>query len=307
MKQLVCLIIVASGLSQAQSACAADDIPVTATAADQARLGISTRVLEQRTVPASVDAVVRSIDPAPLAALDAELNAATAALKMSRSELRRIEGLAAQDQSASQQSLEAAQARAEADAATVTLLHRRLEVEWGSGIAALSASERFGLVESVSRGTAALLRADAPQYPAGVDGEVLVRTGSESVERASDTLGLSGSADQRMQTVGVFCIVHGPAAALMRPGRVLQGSIQTGSASSGVVLPRSSLVRLDGAVWAYVATGGETFLRREVVAAQPLEDGWFVSEGFAAGTAIVDHGAGSLVAIERADESSEVD
>jgi len=307
MKQLVYLIIVASGLSQAQSACAADDIPVTATATDQARLGISTRVLEQRTVAASVDAVVRSIDPAPLAALDADLDAATAALRMSHSELRRIEGLARQDQSASQQALEAAQARADSDAATLTLLQRRLEVEWGTGIAALSSSQRSELVKSVASGTAALLRADAPLYPEGIDGDVLIPLGSESAERATDTLGFSGSVDQRMQTVGLFCVVHGAAAAQMRPGRVLQGRIQTGSTSSGVVLPRSSLVRLDGAVWAYVATGEETFVRREVVAPQPLEDGWFVTEGFAAGTAIVDRGAGALVAIERADESAEVD
>jgi hypothetical protein len=88
---------------------------------------------------------------------------------------------------------------------------------------------------------------------------------------------------------------------------VLNGRIETDENLSGVVLPRSSLIRSEGRTWAYVKTGDQAFVRREVVGGWPVADGWYAIEGFEPGTAIVDKGAGSIAAFEFADELTEQD
>ncbi len=307
MKRLVLLLAFAASPGWAQDVPAPTDIPVTMPAASQTKMGIAGTVLGVREIADSVDAIVRVIDPAPLATLISDLATATAAAASSANELRRTAGLAAQDQSASQQALEAARARAAADASTVTLLEHRLKLEWGVAFAAQSAADRDALLTSIADGRAALLRADAPQNPNGLVGKVLVETSADGAPIAAKTLGLSGAADPRMQTIGLYCVVNGTSAADLRPGRVFAGRIETPETRTGVVLPRSALIRLSGAVWAYVRTGEEAFVRRQVLDGVPIDDGWFVMQGFAPGVEVVEHGAGSLLALERADESAETD
>lgn len=281
--------------------------PVTMSAADQAKTGVSTETLAAREESEGVAAIVRAIDPAPLAGLDTDLAAASAAVEASRAELVRVKRLAAQDQSASQQAVESAQAKAAADASALTLLRRRLVLDWGKAFADMPARERADLIAAVASGDAALLRADAPDRPVGVVGDLAISGRDGAAPIMADPLGLSGSVDPRMQTIGLFCTVHGAAAAPLRPGRIFDGEIRTEKKISGVVIPRSAIVRLDAADWAYVRTGEEQFERREIVNPRFIKDGWFVAEGFRPGEAVVDKGAGSLVAVERADEATESD
>lgn len=308
MNKFLGLLAIAATCAWSQDHFLPTEVPVSMPTVSQTRMGVASIVLEAREIQASVDAVVRAIDPTPLAMLDSDLAAAAAAYAASEKEFRRTEGLAAQDQSASQQALEAARARAAADMSTVTLLERRLEFEWGAAFAAQSASDRRTLISAVANGRAALLRADAPQRPEGLAaGRVLIETAPAGEPIAADTLGSSGAADPRMQTIGLYCIVHGPAAAALRPGRVFSGRIETEGKMTGVVIPRSALVRLDNAVWAYVRTGADDFRRRQIINPRPLQDGWFVADGFPPGIAVVTQGAGSLLALERADDATAAD
>lgn len=305
MKRNCGLLLLVSGMLGTQAYAETGDVPVTVPSADQARLGIASTVLESRPVNASVDAIVRSVDPLPLAVLNSDLVAATAAAAASDSELERVAGLVAQDRSASQQALELARARAAADAAAVSLLHRRLELEWGPAFAALADDARQQLIDDISSGAAALLRADAPERPDGVIGRVFVDFGDDAEIDTMELVGLSGTTDQRMQTIGLYCVVRGDRAKALRPGRVLSGRIETDAVLTGVVLPRSALIRSNGKVWVYVRTGEQEFVRREVVGGLPVADGWYVEDGFDPGTAIVVVGAGSMSAFERADETAE--
>lgn len=307
MKQFFSLVLLACSALCAQVEAENIDVPVTAPAADQARLGITSTKLETQRVNADVSAIIRSVDPVPLAVLYSDLLAATAAAAASGSELQRIAGLAAQDRSASQQALELARARAAADAAAVSLLRQRLALEWGPEFLTLSDESRRNLVDEISSGAAALLRADAPERPAGVAGKVFIELSDNIEIAATEVLGLSGTADQRMQTIGLYCVLRGEPAKELRPGRVLNGRIQTEATTTGVVLPRSALIRTEGRTWAYVRTGQQTFVRREVVGGWSVPDGWFVDKGFEPGTAVVDKGAGSLAAFEVADELAEPD
>lgn len=293
--------------TRAQSTSGAADIPVTLDAETQERLGVATVTLEARSLADSVEAIVRAVDPAPLVMLDAELTAAAAAAAASASALERTAGLAAQNQSASQQALEAAQAQAAADAATLTMLQRRLGLEWGTAIAGLSSEARAALVSDMATGRAALLRADAPQRPEGLEGRVLIQLTADAPPIPAETLGLTPSAEPRMQTIGLYCLVRGETARALRSGRVLPGRIETAATVTGSVLPRAALVRLDGRAWAYVRTGEGSFVRRAVDDGRPVDAGWFVTRGFAPGTTVVVRGAGSLVAVERGGEAGEED
>jgi len=279
--------------------------PVSLSAPDQQRLGVVAAALELHETTVTEPAFIRVIDPALFAAIESDRIAATAAANASRAQWNRLRKLAIEDQSASQQSVEAAKAQATADDARASLLARRLTVEWGSTMASMSDTARAELLADLVGGDAALLRADAPGRPDGVEGVIHVKLAPERSIAASRMLGLTGAADGRMQTVGLFGVALGAKAAGLRPGRMFDGAIETNLRLAGVVIPRDAIVRLDGAAWAYFQVGAAAFERREIIDPVLLESGWFVSFGAKPGDRLVTRGAGALLAVERADESAE--
>jgi hypothetical protein len=74
---------------------------------------------------------------------------------------------------------------------------------------------------------------------------------------------------------------------------------------SGWLLPRSALIRIDGATWVFVRESAELFVRREVTAAQMFDDGWLVTNGFGANDEVVEQGALALLALERGADAGE--
>ncbi|MFN0025118.1 MAG: hypothetical protein ACKVS5_14600 [Parvularculaceae bacterium] len=297
---LTLLLAVASGVAGAQTA----TIRVDMSKADQARMGVSVTVLERREVATGAPAIIRVVDPVMLATLDADRSAAAAAAAASQNQLRRAARLAGEDQSASQQSVEAARAQQAADRSRLDLLTRRLTFEWGPKIAEMPDAERNDLLAAIAAGEVALVRADSPSHPEGLDGAIRVETASDQTISVTETLGLSGGADPRMQTIGLYAVARGAAASQLRPGRVFDGRIETSRKSAGVVLPRTAIVRLDGAPWVYAQTGEAEFERRAIVEPQSVVDGWFVTNGMKPGERIVAKGAGSLLAAERAGETA---
>ncbi len=302
MKRLIAALLVAATPALAQSGA-----PVTLRAADQQKLGVVIAVLDAREIAQTETAFIRVLDPAPLAVLEADRAAAAAAARASQNQLKRALKLAGEDQSASQQSVEAARAQAAADQSRLELLSRRLTFEWGQDIAAMTDPARAMLLSDLVGGGAALLRADAPQRPNGIAGAVILNAEAGQAVTVSETLGFAGAADSRMQTIGLYAVARGEETAALRPGRVFTGGIETNRKTAGVVIPREANVRLDGAAWAYFQTGEETFERRELVGATLIADGWFVAEGAGPGDRLVVKGAGSLLAVERADEAVEAD
>ena len=72
----------------------------------------------------------------------------------------------------------------------------------------------------------------------------------------------------------------------------------SGEAKAGVTVPRSAVVRSNGATWVYLQTGDDTFERVEVALDHPLDDGWFVAKGLKAETKVVVVGAQQLLSEE---------
>jgi len=273
----------------------------------QARLGIETTQLASRTEPGVVRAYARVLDVAPLAALDAEMATAGAAATASQREVERLTGLAAMDQGASQQAVEAARATAAADGARHSLAERRLALEWGHGLASLSSQERGRLVDDVAQARAALIRIDPLADPGEQIASVQIAVADSSSPPSAELLGPAPTADARLQATGLIAVVRGAAAQILRPGRVLEATVITMRQFTGVVLPRSSLVRMNGATWAWVRESPERFVRREVTPARLLEDGWLVTTGFQVDDTVVEQGAGALLAIELGAQMDEDD
>jgi hypothetical protein len=102
----------------------------------------------------------------------------------------------------------------------------------------------------------------------------------------------------QMQSRGFLFLVSSNALRLV-PGTSVTGYLSLpGEHRAGVLLPRSAIVRFNGATWVYLQTSDETFQRQEVSLEDPLEDGWFVSSGLKAQDKVVTVGGQQLLSEE---------
>jgi len=294
----------ASGPAPAQSAAPGGPIVVELENADQQRLGVAASELQAAEVPVTVEALGQVLDSGALAQLDSAIEVAAAAAAASGAEAKRTASLAADDQNASQRALESARAKADADVAELRLARQRLALEWGPGLARLQPAARRALLEDVAAGRAALLRIDPLRMDDSVSGAVSLRPDPSQAAIPTEPLGPAARTDPRMQTPALLVVVRGAAAADLRPGRVVAAEIDSGRRESGVIIPRAALVRTDGATWAYLQVADDRFERREVAGGRVVDAGWFLGSGFRAGERVVDHGSGSLLAVERVGRST---
>jgi hypothetical protein len=293
--------------ASAQSPDLPDDIEVSLSSGDQSRLGVAVTSLAATQSPETVDGVGRVLDVVALALLEAETATAAAAADASDKEARRLELLAADDQNASRQSLEAARAQALADTSRLRLAQRRISLEWSADLEKLGHEKRQLMIDRIAAGDAALLRVDPLQSSRVYDDDVRIEIAVEQSAVAIDTLGLAADTDLRMQTTGWLVLMHGSGVKSYGTGRIVAAKIHTGRLLTGVLLSRESLIRVDGATWVYLSRGSGRYLRREVLQPAIQDAGWFVESRFEPGDLIVTQGAGSLFAVERSDEASEAD
>jgi hypothetical protein len=283
---------------------------ITLEPAAQMRFGVLVTTLKAATAPRGVATTARVLDPSRLLQLDGELSSAAATFAASRAEAVRTRKLYVEDRTASARAVEAASAQEQADLQKVNAARRQLALEWGGGIAGLTAHNRSALLNELSRGHASLARVEIPATVAmpGVGTGIELRGNSESEVFAARTLGSLPTADPRLQTRGVLVEVKGDAARLPI-GQMLSAQIPVANDApvAGVILPRSALLRRDSGVWAYVQTAPNTFVRREVHDYHPVAGGWFVTSGFAAGDRVVAGGAAALLGIESPAQAADTD
>ena len=269
--------------------------------AAQKRIGVATVPLAASRRAASATGFARVLDVTPLATLDADLASAAAAAAASSAEAARTKALAAADATVSRKTAEAARAQAQADAVKLTLLRRRVALEWGPAF--VSDARRARLIADVAAGRAALVRIDAAVNLAAVR-SVRLDLGPQGQASAA-VLGPARAADPRLQTAGLIGLVSGPKAALLSIGATASAMFDQSGPASGVVLPRSALIRTAGQTFAYVRKGGDQFERRVVIGGTVQPDGLFVAGGFAPGEPVVVSGAAALLAAETAPSKTE--
>lgn len=282
-------------------------VPVDMSEADQKKMGLGVSSLVQVTVPLHTDAYATVVDVSALAALADELVVARATAAASRADADRLSRLARQDQSASRQATESAVAIAVADETRVAVATRRIGLEWGPVFASMSRPDLEQLLADITSGDAALVRIDGMQGRDEVPKRAQLNDPDSVGPVPLSILGVAALADPRFQDVGLLAMARGEVAMKLRPGRVFAATVEDGAESTGVVLARSALVRVDGAVWVYVHRQGAHFERRQVIDGRKLPAGWFVNQGFSAGEQLVTTGAGALLALERVSETEEIE
>ena len=82
------------------------------------------------------------------------------------------------------------------------------------------------------------------------------------------------------------------------PGVNLLAHLAVGNPMRGVTIPASAVVWSEGKAWSYLQTAPNQFSRRELATDVPVNDGYFVSAGFSAGSKVVRRGAQSLFSEE---------
>jgi hypothetical protein len=277
-----------------------------AMAADvQAKMGVKTAPLAAAKSRAVAQVFARVIDAGPLAQLAAEIAAARAAADASAAEAKRLEALAAADQSASPKAVETARAQAGADEARARLSEQRVGLEWGPGLAALGEGGRAQVLNDIAAGRASLVRIDAPNVAVRDIRAIRLRLARDGAPITASSLGPAVAADPRLLAAASFALVRGAAAQTLPAGRVLFGEVETGAPRDGALIPREAIVRMDGKTWVYVPAADDTFERKEVSEALPLDAGWFVQGAFRPGEIVVTEGAGSLLAVERGPDEGE--
>jgi hypothetical protein len=259
-----------------------------------------------------------------LTAARAEVASTTASLETAKASLERTRTLNAEDKTASDRALQEADARVKGESArlraateTVSAIDASITARAGAtGPMALTLDRGGEVVElavqpgetlesgqpilRVSRFDRLLAKVALPSglwlagdvktariLPAGRDDRVL--DGRRMAQVASDP--------QLLGETFFFSIEAGDLA--LRPGMALTAYlVLPGEPMKGVVLPRSAVVRQEGALWSYVRSAEDKFTRRQVVHATPTQAGWFVPAGFKAGEPLVVAGAQMLLSEE---------
>ncbi len=235
----------------------------------------------------------RVIDPAPLVTTLFDIDTAQAALTFSSREHARIKALFGQNQNASLQSLETAEAAMRRDQLLLASARTRLVTAWGQSLAARS--DLPDLAQSLASLQAALIRIDlmpGQSWEPTPIARVAPLTALDKLSEA-EFVGAAPSADPQAQGLAFLFLLRTNAPA---PGTAMAGFLSSsGAAQPGWRLPQRALVRHEGSVWFYTQTGDETFERRLVKLERRVADGWFITEGVAATNRLVVTGAQTLL------------
>ena len=232
-------------------------------------------------------------DPASLVSLYNDLASARAAAVASSQELERQKVLSAQSNT-SVRALQAAQSAVDHDQLAVRAAKNALALAWGSSLA--NQDDLPAFINSVVTMQSVLVRVDLPVGEAltAPPAEARIMTLSGQMATAK-FLNPVATVDPQMQGQGFVFVLQTNTLALA-PGQAVTAFLQTSDeAQEGVLVPRDSVVRAEGAAWVYVLNkGGESFTRRKIPLDRPGEDGWFVTAEIKPADFIVVTGAQTL-------------
>jgi hypothetical protein len=268
---------------------------------EQARIGLETEKVNAVTQSQEATAYGVVLDPAPLAALDAELASARAAVAASRAEYERARLLHSEQQNVSLKDFETARAKFQADQTQLNLQYQRLADEWGVRLSAMSPAERVRLIDALTKRIAGIIRISLPpgQPLLGEPKEArLVVLGYETQPLVTRTIWPAPTVDSHLQGQSFLLTVEAQGFPL-RPGTAVTGHLESpGTAKPGVVVPEAAVVRTGDNAWAYVQIAPTQFERRQLEVTMPGSSGWFVRSGFAANDRVVVTGAQALLSEE---------
>lgn len=275
-----------------------------------------------------------------LTTAESELKASTASVSAARSAYGRTKILNADNKNVSDQVLQDATARLQAEearfqAATETVRQiqaslqaadptgsRRLIVERGGEVVELIAQpgeaiEPGSPILRVARLNELLARIDIPlgqHVPVSVTTARIAPVGFEyesiyarriAVAIAAGTPA-QGQAQQAQGEAFLFRLTNNVFG--LRPGVAVTAFLDVpGPSQPGVIIPQSAVVRFQGSGFAYVQTASDAFVRRQVSLDRPTGAGYFTTENFQAGDRVVVAGAQTLLSEEFKSQVSDTD
>jgi hypothetical protein len=274
------------------------EVIITLDADTQKTMGLQTAPLKTAQWKPQLKGYGRVLDPAPLAALVAELITAKAAAASSEVELKRVQSLAAQN-NASARALQLAEAAAARDQAQVDSTRLRMMSSWGRELAGRADLPAF--IRSLAALDNALVEVDLP--PDAVLDAVpktaqILTLAPNAKPLTVELIGPAPMTPAPLQGRG-FLFLLAPNEQRLAPGAVVTGLIeQPGEPQSGAEVPRAAVVRHLGAAWAYFQRTENTFERAQLSLDHPLPDGWFMEKNFKPGDKVVVVGAQQLLSEE---------
>ncbi|MBF6561117.1 MAG: hypothetical protein IVW56_12565 [Candidatus Binataceae bacterium] len=276
------------------------DVIVTLSGAQQGNIGLKTAALAPLTRVREVTAYGVVLDPAPLAALDAQLVAARATLDASQAEYTRARLLHSAQQNISLKDLQTAQAKFQSDQAQFNLQSQRLADQWGGVIAALTPAARAGMIAALIKRTAAIIRVAVPpgQSLANAPARAEISVLGYPRPLAAQSIWYAPAVDPNFQGQSFMLRVAAQDFPLPPGSAVTARLASSAAAERGVVVPSAAVVRTGEAAFAYVQTAPTSFERRAIPMRDSVPAGWFVNAGFAAGDRVVVTGAQALLSEE---------
>jgi hypothetical protein len=272
----------------------------------QKLIGLKTAAIEAFSLPPEIKAYGRVVDPQPLVGLTADIASARASLDASEKEYNRSKSLFDDGQNASAKALQTAEAALKHDQIALQAAKAQMVVTWGKAIADRPNLAEF--VQALSTHEIALVQLNLPTGQLTAQEPTSARLVASAGEvTPGGFLGRATTTDHQVQGEGFLFIATNSSGSLT-PGLALTGFLQLrGEPLRGAVIPDAAIVRWAGVAWAYTQTGDTNFIRRELVLEQPVEGGWFVTNGISQNERVVITGAQALLSEERKTEIKPAD
>jgi len=270
---------------------------VTLSADQVEKMGIVTSIAKATSHSAETEGYGMVVAHETIAQGVADLVTAIAVERQSQAALARAQRLAGTPGAMPADAKESAMRQAAVDQAALLLARQRLTTILGQK-PPWKDSDNSAL-DALGSGEIKLVRAT---FPLGV----LNGTAPASLRLARINAGLGANswrtssvwaapADPNVPGRSYFTVLKGSDAS---EGERLLAWAPVGASETGVLVPAAAIVVSDNKYWCYVERKPGLFVRSEIDTSMPLEDGYFVKRGVAAGDKVVTQSAGLLLARE---------
>lgn len=291
------LLTVASLADEPAEGPAARDLSLTSSQQQAVGIRIERPLRLNGAVP--IEAYGTLLDPVALVTDLGRLQSTRAAATAAEADAARLERLYHADQQASLKAWQISQAQSIEAGAQARAAAMSFGLQWGP-LALWSAERQRSLLDALTRGREALLRAEVPGHHIGgaVGEQALLEVDGANV--AARVLGPLPRTDPQAQSNGWLLELMNPPAAL-GPGARVRVRLRSASAA-GVLVPASALLYAESGAYVYrqqPARQADRF-HYEAVAVKPLArvgDAWLV-DGLGTGDQVVVQGAGVLWSLQ---------
>ncbi len=282
---------------------------VTLDATTQGRLGLTLATLQALSARQQLRALATVLPVEDLTSLRetyvvarSKLEKAHVNVDVSRKQYERLKSLYENDQNTSLKALEAARAALYANQADADSGERELALQesaaqqrWGKVVAGWLASGSPSLQRLLDQRDLLIQVTLLPGEALAAPQTASLQIPNGGIVRAS-LVSPFPRLDPRIQGTSFLYLTEAHPG--LTPGMNLVAPLSVGQVMRGVVVPEGAVVWWQGKAWVYQQTSPERFVRREVPTEVPVQKGWFVSTGFAAGDKIVVGGAQMLFSEE---------